>query len=365
MKQFVSPEIQELIGAVHYRPAVSVIMPFEPKMGLKAELSHALEKAVDKVERELMENFPDDMSMLVIGKLKSLIKNLNYNTYKKSIAIFVSPVFEKLLYLDIAVEEKIIIDESFEIRDLVYSKKELHKYLVLLLSGKERSIYLGNSSTFVKILSSKAESVGALQKDLPGRVANFADMAERKETDMHKFLLETDKSLDIILKTYNLPLFVLGAERMLGHYKKITKHATAVVDYIQGNYEELSLPELKELLKPYVNDWKKIKQKNLLNKVEEAIDNKKLASGIRDVWREATGKKGSLLLVEKNYMYAAEHGSSDEIIYKATAPYNKFSYIKDAVDDVIEKVLENGGDVEFVDEGLLSDHQHIVLILYY
>ena len=71
---------------------------------------------------------------------------------------------------------------------------------------------------------------------------------------------------------------------------------------------------------------------------------------MRDVWREAMGHKGRLLVVEKNYMYAAQHGGSEEIIYKTTEPYNKFSYIKDAVDDVIEKVLENGGDVEFVDE---------------
>jgi hypothetical protein len=64
-------------------------------------------------------------------------------------------------------------------------------------------------------------------------------------------------------------------------------------------------------------------------------------------------------------MFAAEHGSNDEIIYRAIEPYNKFSYIKDAVDDVIEKVLENGGDVEFVDEGLLKKHKHIALILFY
>jgi len=365
MKQFVSPEIQELIGAVHYRPAVSVIMPFEPKMGLKAELSHALEKAVDKVERELMENFPDDMSMLVIGKLKSLIKNLNYNTYKKSIAIFVSPVFEKLLYLDIAVEEKIIIDESFEIRDLVYSKKELHKYLVLLVSGKESRIFLGNTNSFVRIVSNTPESVYAYINDVPEKTANFSDMPERKEIIMDKFLLHIDNSLNTILQAYRLPLFVLGPERILGHFKKLTKHAGAVIEYVHGNYEEASLPELKEILAPHIADWKKVKQKDLLNQLEEAAGKKKLAAGMKDVWHEAMNHKGRLLVVEKNYMYAAEHGSTEDVIYEAEKPYSKFSYIKDAVDDVIEKVLETGGDVEFVDEGLLSDHQHIVLILYY
>jgi hypothetical protein len=86
---------------------------------------------------------------------------------------------------------------------------------------------------------------------------------------------------------------------------------------------------------------------------------------MRDVWREAMHQKGRLLVVEKNYMYAAQHGSKEDIIYKTVEPYNKFSYIKDAVDDVIEKVLENGGDVEFVDESVIKDYHHIALVQYY
>jgi len=40
-------------------------------------------------------------------------------------------------------------------------------------------------------------------------------------------------------------------------------------------------------------------------------------------------------------------------------------YIKDAVDDVIEKVISSGGDVEFVDEGILNNFDKIVLLEYY
>jgi len=350
---------------VHYRPAVSIIVPFEPKMNLKTELTHSLKIAADKVEQELLENYPDEMGMLVMQKLRAIFKNLNFNTHKKSIAIYVSPVFEKVLYLDIAVEEKIIVDESFEIRDLVYSKKQLHKYLVLLLSGKESRMYLGNSTTFVRIVSNTPESVYAYVNDTPERVANFSDMSERKEIVMEKFLHHIDNALDIILNAYHLPLFVLGAERIMGHFKKLTKHAGAVVEYVHGNYEEATLPKLKEILEPHITDWKKVKQKDLLNQLEEAAGKKKLAVGMKDVWREAMSHKGRLLVVEKNYMYAAQHGGSEEVIYKTVEPYSKFSYIKDAVDDVIEKVLENGGDVEFVDKDVLKDYDHIALAQYY
>lgn len=365
MNTTMTPEIREIMEAVHYRPAVSIIMPFEPKMSLKTELSHALKMAADKVERELSDNYPNDMGKLVVQKLRKIIKNLNFNTYKKSIAIFVSPIFEKILYLDIAVEEKIIVDESFEIRDLVYSKKQLHKYLVLLVSARESRIYLGNTGTFVRIMSNASESALNYENDVAERVANFSDVSDRKQIQVDKFLHYIDNSLDLILRSYQLPLFVLGTEKVLGHFKKITKHAGAVVEYVQGNYEEATLPHLKEILQPYIHDWKKLKEKALLKQLEEAAGKKKLAIGMKEVWHEAMNKKGRLLLVEKDYMYAAQHGSSEDKIYETAEPYNRFSYIKDAVDDVIEKLLENGGDVEFVDEGILKDYNHIALIQYY
>ncbi len=365
MNTIVTPEIQEVINAVHYRPAVSIIIPFEPKMALKTELSYSLKIAAHKVEDELLSNYPGEMALLVMQKLRRLIENLNFNTHMKSIAIYVSPVFEKVLYLDIAVEEKIIVDESFEIRDLVYCKKQTHKYLVLVLSGKESKIFLGNTDTFVRIVSNTPETVYAYINEVPERVANFSDMTERKQLITDKFLRHIDNGLDIILNAYHLPLFVLGTAKILGHFKKITKHLSAVIDYVHGNYEKATEDELRAVLQPYINDWKKVREKDLLNKLDEATGKKKLAKGIQEVWREAIRHKGSLLVVEKNYMYAAQQGSSEHIINKLTEPYNRFSYIKDAVDDIIEKVLQDGGDVEFVEEGLLEKYDHIAFIKYY
>jgi hypothetical protein len=365
MNANIAPEIREVMGALHYRPSVSIILPFEPKMNLKTELMYSLKMAVKKVEDELQAEYPGEMSSLVMAKLNALVKNLNFNTYKKSIALYVSPVFEKVLYLDVPVEEKIIIDESFEIRDLVYSKKQLHKYLVLLLSGKESRMYLGNSGDLVRIISDRPEHIDAYVNEAPERVANFSDVSDRREVMMKKFLYHIDHSLDIVLNAYHLPLFVIGTDRILGHFKQITRHEKAIVQIIHGNYEESSLVQLKEVLQPYIDDWKKVKEKDLLNQMEEAAGKKKLAVGMTAVWRDASYKKGQLLVVEKNYMFPAQHSSTADVIEKLEEPYNRFSYIKDAVDDVIERVLDNGGDVEFVDEGLLAEYEKIVLINYY
>lgn len=360
-----TPEINEVIQATHYRPAVSIIMPFEPKMNLKSELTYALKLSADTVEKQLVKEYPDEICSLIMRKLRSILNTLNYNTHKKSIAIYVSPVFEKVLYLDIAVEKKVFVDESFEIRDLVYCKKQLNKYLVLMISSKECRIFLGNTTDFVRIMTNTPDVAPAYQIDLPEKVSNFTDKSSIHEIQLNKFLHQVDNSLSIILNAYKLPLFILGVEKVLGTFKKITKHTGSIIDYINGNFEKASIPELLDILKPHKADWKNIIERNLLNKLVEAVGNKRLVFGIRDVWRSAANQKGQLLVVEKNYMYAAENSSSNDIIYKAIEPFNKFSYIKDAVDDVIEKVLENGGDVEFVEEEMLKEYNHIALIQYY
>jgi hypothetical protein len=358
-------EENDILNAVKYMPSVSIIIPFEPKMSLKSGLEYRLKTVIDKVEKQLMAGYPEERSRPVLNKLKEIVKKIDYNTYKKSIAIYVSPLIEKVYYLDFTVEEKIIVDESFEIRDLIYSKKEIHKYLVLVLSSKANRIYLGNTIQFVRILSHVPEHVSAYKNDIPERIGNFSDLSERNEIMLEKFLRYTDEGLSILLQAYPLPVIVMATDRTAGHFKKITHNSNHIMAYVHGNYEEATVAELRKALQPYVADWKKVKQIDLKHQLDAAMGSRKLATGMQDVWKEATHKKGRLLVVEKNFMYPAQHGAEEDIIYKEEMQNAADLYIKDAVDDVIEKVLENGGDVEFVDDEVLNEYGHIALIQYY
>jgi hypothetical protein len=71
------------------------------------------------------------------------------------------------------VEEKVIVDESFEIRDLIYNKKQDIKYLVLLLSAESSRIYLGNCSPFQLIKANVPDNILAYKNDIAERVAKF------------------------------------------------------------------------------------------------------------------------------------------------------------------------------------------------
>ncbi|MGZ5134685.1 MAG: baeRF3 domain-containing protein, partial [Flavitalea sp.] len=232
-------------------------------------------------------------------------------------------------------------------------------------SGSRSQIYLGNTIQFLRIVSNTAENIDAVRNDTPERVGIFSDPAERKEIMLDKFLHHVDNGLGHIVKAYALPLFVMGTDRIIGHFRKITHHSDRVINYIHGNFEDATEAEIREAIAPYVADWKKIKQDDLLLQLDAAMGAKKLTTGIQEVWKEATCKKGRLLVVEKNYMYPAQLGDGKEIIYPKDETIHTSFFIKDAVDDIIEKMFEGGGDVEFVDEGVLKDYQRIALIKYY
>lgn len=360
-----SQENKVLINTASYVPAISVIMPFEPMMSGKSEPEYKLKKVVQKIETELMSSYPVEKVLPVMHRLQSLLSSLNYTSLKKSIAIFVSPITEKVYYLDIPVEEKVVIDESFELRDLIYSKKQNSQYLVLLLSSDRSTMYRGNCTKFNLIKSNMPEDIHAYENNAPEKVANFSDPDKRKEILIDKFLHHMDEGLSLVLNADDLPVFVLGPEKVLGHFRKITRNAEKLVAFIHGNYNEATETEIREVLEPYLQNWKKIKQQAVLQLLENARNSGKVSAGIHAVEKAVKQKNTRLLIIEKNFIFPPRSGSGSEEASKVLPFLNNPFYIKDAVDDIIEKVLQNGGDAEFVENGMLNEYNKIALIRYY
>ena len=128
-------------------------------------------------------------------------------------------------------------------------KENKYKYLVLLLSAKEVHLYIYDKIHFQKIKLSSADSIEAYERDMPSRMGQFTDASAHKEIVINNFLHHIDLALGEVLNHYpKVPLFILGTKRITGHFHQLTKHAKLVTDYIDGNYNESSMQELKEKL---------------------------------------------------------------------------------------------------------------------
>jgi Bacterial archaeo-eukaryotic release factor family 3 len=364
MNDILTKEVKQLLE-INYMPAVSIILPFNPKMSSPSEIQYELRIILGKIKKQLMSEYPSEKAVPVINKLNQLVGGLNYHTHKKSIAIFVSTFMEKVFYLDLPVTEKTVIGEKFEIRDLILSQKENIQYLILMLNSKSSRTYLGNYISFTLIKSNVREYFQTYERDLPEMTAHFSDIHEQREILLENFMHHMDEGLSIILKAYPYPVFVMGVERVLGHFKKVTRNDKNILRYIHGNFEEGGETRIRSVMKPYLTDWENIKEEIILQKIERAKNANKLVSGIKNAWFAAIHKNGQLLIVEKAFTYPAYLAGSPAKIQTVDDTSKRPFYIKDAIDDIIVKVLESGGDVEFVNNDLLISYGRIALIKYY
>ncbi|MDQ6902665.1 MAG: hypothetical protein M3139_06595 [Bacteroidota bacterium] len=360
LKSAPSNSEREQVGPAQFQPFVSLVMPFTPVITLKKDLEYLLKSAVGKVEATLTANYPGEKAMPVILKLKNLVRNLNYNTHKKSIAIFVSPLVEKVYYLDVFMEEKIVVDEIFKIRDLVHCKKKGIEYLVLLLGNKTSKMYLGNNSKLVLIKSNTCNNDEAYQKELLEKVDINNEI--KAEPVSNKFLVQMDQGLSLVLDSYPLPLFTMGSQEVLARFKSITKNEKNIVQFIHGDYEDVAPKEIGRVLDHFISHWEKVKLQHLLKQVEKAKIQNKLAAGTQEVLKAAMQNKGKLLVLENNFKDSIVKSETYKSFFKPDFNSNNLFYIKDEVDQILEQVFESGGDVEFVEEGALKNFSGIVLI---
>lgn len=353
MKPNLSKEENQIINGLASMPSVSIIMPLETDISLEKELKHKLKTTLDKVKKELLTNYPEDRTVAVVNKLEHLFQNIDYHTKKKSIGIFVSPLVEKIFYLKNPVHEKIVIDKSFEIRDLIYNNENTIPHLILLLSGATAKVYLSDAMELTPIKFEVPTHVESYENDSPERVSNFSDPGKHKEDLLNKFLNHIDMALSTIIKAHPFPVFVIGPEKILGYFNKLSKNSESIIKNIHGNYMEATKPEILELIGSNYSSLQKPRETEILKELEQAADNHKIASGIKDVWYAAAEKTGKLLVIEKDIIFPAEEESFSNEIQK-----------EDLIDLIIENVLESGGNIEFVDNDILKDYSHIALILY-
>lgn len=189
------------------------------------------------------------------------------------------------------------------------------------------------------------------------RQKGFTDRNDLREQLLERFLQQTDQSLKILLQSYPLPIFVTGSAEIIGQYQKTSHHNKNVIRYIQGHFIEFSENELKKMLQPVLRDWNEIKLAHLRQRIECAAESGLLASGIRAVWKQARAHNAALLIVEEDFSPAA-------ILHhlKGDGRNSGYSLVGNTLDDIIENVLECGGDVKMVKPGSLAGYDPIMLI---
>jgi hypothetical protein len=181
------------------------------------------------------------------------------------------------------------------------------------------------------------------------------------------FMVRIDQAMGKYLTQEGLRVVLVGVEKKLGHFNKFSKNADKVLATINGNYDYAPPQDITQLVWPVVQNKMTEEKEALLAELQESVGRNLYVSGIVSVWKAAFEGRIRTLLIEENYQVRAlilDEGYS--LALEVPDTYNGPGRIaEDAVDDLIELVISKAGNVVFVQDGKLGNHQKLAAITRY
>jgi hypothetical protein len=353
-------------------PCISIIVP-TTKVSPKGEQDTAeIDGAIKRAMDILVGKYGEEKGVYLLNKLRRVSAAIDSVTETEGIGIFLSKDISKVVRFPFPVIEKVFVGDEFETRDLLYSTKSLFNYYFLLINNRVTRLFKGYGDLISEVIDEnypkaydndevyeKSHTTGPVSYALRSEIEKI-NIEERR---VRTLLQNVDYLLFLYLKK-DTPLFVGGLPEFLAYYRHVTNYSRNIVGLVEGNFERCSVDDIKGILR---NELKKFADREgdiIIRGFQDMIGSGRVVLGIANVWKAAAEGKVMNLLVEKDFIYEA-YVSQDrkKIFADGSAPSPNLAFLDDAVNDLLEVVIDKGGDVIFVENGKLAKYDRIAAVL--
>jgi len=300
----------------------------------------------------------------LVQNLNRLIDRVDWKHSLDGLALFASREVATAVQLPFRPKARVLIDETFATRDLVYSLNRSPRYRVLVLTEKPARLF----DAWTNVLTEYTAKPFPMIHKGPGGASRLPggkgiNRSAVRDESHRQFFRQVDDALAAIQKKDDVPLVVVGVDRYLAFYQEVTKDPDAIVGLVAGSHDDPNPTALGKLVWPVFKSGATLRRTRALVRLSEAVSVNRHASGIDQVWRAAFDKRCQTLLVETGFEYPADLDPQGDRLL----PYSGrgAAALDDAVDEVIERVIAAGGEVFFYDPGVLDLHQRIAAVLRY
>ena len=269
----------------------------------------------------------------------------------EALALFVNETTVSLFHLPVGVEDRIVIDPTFATRDVVRAVQSNPRFLLLHMDSRSANLYRYNQKYLEPQLS---PSFPALRE---GRVRAGQDPEAQRV-----FLRSVDVGLSRHLAQENLPVVLVGGERVVGDFLRLTRNGARIAGMARGIHSRPALADLEDVgrsvMKDHVDDLSAAAHDTLYARlrVQRAV------TGLLGCWHAAATGKPELLVVEQHFAMPGRMVAEGRYVEPSDDDEHP-EVIDDVVDDLIERVLQSGGFVSVVPDGTLREHGRVAMTL--
>jgi hypothetical protein len=303
-------------------PSVTVLHSTQPGVAMDPEDVVALTHLADLVDRRLEGDVADETRHEVVAAVVRLIGEASTERATRAIAICVSPQHQAVVRLGRA--------------------NRTATYRVVTVSDRKARLLLGDRHRLVE------------ERGRPWPLLRDDDQS------LAQWSRSVSHAVRAAQRQFPLPTVVAGVDRSVRELLKID--GVELIGTVPGNHDRTGWADLHSLAWPLVVDWLRSDAARARAQLDDARDRHRYAGGLDEVWELAHEGRVELLVVEEDYEVAARVRDGRLVRAKDTwAP----DVIDDAVDELIETVLRNGGRAVLVPSGDLGELDHVAAVLRY
>ncbi len=316
---------------------------------IENELKSALEKA-----RQLI----DDNNVLqnLKTQVDQFLASFDLKHIPPGLAVYITPEKYLVFHLPFEPREKVIVDTTYEVRDLLLTINRYQPFWVLLISRKETPLYTGVGEELTPV---NDKTLYQTLIDIDYETFTKGDRAPDPTVLVErKFFNALAQRLRYIIHTYlipagNLPVMILCNDKEKNYVNRIVENEPFPKEnykILAGDYFDPLSEDLRKRYRELVLEWIREEHKRQLARKEEFYKLGRVSAGVEETWKAALLSAVQTLLVKEGFRKEAWTHKDDpfQIVFEKPADSENWDYHADIVDDLIEEVVKNKGQVFFI-----------------
>lgn len=361
-------EIYNTLSGINHKPSVSLFIPTHRTFPDNEKDPIALKNAISDLEKRLIEQFTKREIETLLNQINQTLVEHNHNYNLDTLAIFANNEQAYLFKFPFKTPYRIIIDDSFALRDLLREMNSAIHCYVLVASRTNARLFEVFNSTLIH----EFDQTNELQNsDFPFEnttlyTTNSTDRANAitEENYLKEFLNRVDKSVQEVHKKNPLPLFIVGNSQTVATYQQICDNPNIIIDTITNSANLDAEPrQIIEDAHSAFESYKNLQHERALEDISKAKNENLIMEDISDILRSATEGRIDTLYIRKGYVQPAHVDENLHITFENEDNGNLTT--DDVVNDIIGASVQNRGQIRFIDSHYFPENSNLLAKLRY
>ncbi|MEC5209704.1 alkylhydroperoxidase/carboxymuconolactone decarboxylase family protein YurZ [Psychrobacter sp. PL15] len=356
-------------------PAVSIFVKTHREHPENEKDPIALKNQLKVAEERLIKEYDKRTATTILDKIHAEIKELNHNYNLDTLAVFASTDDVQIVRMPIDTVERVVISDRFATRDLVRDMASaVHYYTVVLTRDKARLIEASNDRVVVEM--DKDSNSQNHMESIPFPIENNSlyttgdggsdRSADNENSYLKEFFNRVDKSVQELWGEHKMPLVIVGDARNISYYQDVCDRPDNIIATVSNltELEEGNAQHIIDGVQEAVEKYRTSLHEAALSEIDKARGAQMLRTDLQEVYRAAYQGAGETLYVRRGYMQSAKIDETAQTLIMADDTATE-GVTDDAIGEIIEHVIHNGGKAVFMPKDIMGEDQPIALVTRY